>query len=127
MTDERSTGMRSLLLFLHIVTGTLGVLSGFVAVWLRKGSARHALAGNIFVVSMLTLSATGFTLALMKHEPGNVLGGALTFYLVATAWVTARRGDAGTGMFDWCAPLVVLPSRPMKSLMRSKRPSVQQD
>jgi hypothetical protein len=100
--------MRSLLLFLHVVTGTLGVLSGFVAVWLRKGSATHALAGNIFVVSMLTLSSTGFTLALMKHEPGNVLGGALTFYLVGTAWLTARRGDTGTGMFDWGALLLVM-------------------
>jgi hypothetical protein len=54
------------------------------------------------------LSSTGFTLAVMKHEPGNVLGGALTFYLVGTAWLTARRGDTGTGMFDWGALLLVM-------------------
>ncbi|MBZ5683280.1 MAG: hypothetical protein LAO24_24605 [Acidobacteriia bacterium] len=44
----------------------------------------------------------------MKSQPGNILGGALTFYLVATAWMTARRRDGRTGMFDWGALLVVL-------------------
>ena len=78
--------MRSPLLLLHITAGTLGMLSGFVAVFLRKGSRRHGLAGNVFVISMLSLSASGVYLAFMKSQPGNVLGGALTFYLVATAW-----------------------------------------
>lgn len=96
------------LLALHITAGTLGMLSGFVAAFLRKGSRRHGLAGNVFVISMLTLSASGVYLAIMKSQPGNILGGALTFYLVATAWKTARRRDGeGTGIFDWAALLVV--------------------
>ena len=57
---------------------------------------------------MLSLSASGVYLALMKHQPGNILGGALTFYLVATAWVIARRRDAETGIFDWGALVVPL-------------------
>jgi hypothetical protein len=73
-------------LFLHIASGTSGILSGFAASFFRKGSRRHALAGNVFVVSMLLLSATGASMALLRHEPGNVMGGALTFYMVATAW-----------------------------------------
>jgi uncharacterized membrane protein len=99
--------MRWPLLVLHIVAGTLGMLSGFVAVFLRKGSRQHALAGSVFVIAMLTLSATGVSLALIKSQPGNVLGGALTFYLVATAWRTARRRDGAPGMFDGIALLVV--------------------
>jgi len=91
----------------HILAGTLGMLSGFVAVFLRKGSRRHGLAGNVFVVSMLGLSASGVYLAIMKSQPGNILGGTLTFYLVATAWMTARRRDGEPGMFDWGALLVV--------------------
>ena len=85
--------MRSPLLFLHIIAGTLGMLSGFVAVFLRKGSRQHGLAGNVFVISMLCLSASGVYLAIMKSQPGNILGGTLTFYLVTTAWVTARRRE----------------------------------
>lgn len=100
--------MRSPLLILHIIAGTLGMLSGFVAVFLRKGSRQHGVAGNIFVISMLSLSASGMILALMKSEPGNVLGGAITFYLVATAWMTARRRIAETSLFDWGAFLAVL-------------------
>jgi len=100
--------MRSPLLLLHIVAGTLGMLSGFVAVFLRKGSRRHGFAGNIFVMAMLCLSSSGVFLAIMKHQPGNILGGALTFYLVATAWRTARRKDGEPGIFDCGAFLVVL-------------------
>jgi uncharacterized membrane protein len=84
------------ILLLHIASGTLGMLSGFVAVFLRKGSRRHALAGKVFVITMLILSSSGTYLAIKKQQPGNVLGGALTFYLVATAWLTARRKETGT-------------------------------
>jgi Predicted membrane protein (DUF2306) len=96
------------LLVFHICTGTLAMLSGFAAVSFRKGSRWHRVTGNVFALSMLCLSASGVYLALMKHEPGNVLGGALTFYLVATAWVIARRRDAETDIFDWGALLVPL-------------------
>jgi len=83
------------------------MLSGFVAVFLRKGSRRHGLAGNVFVITMLCLSSTGVFLAIMKSQPGNILGGTLTFYLVATAWMTARRKDGAPGIFDWGALLIV--------------------
>jgi len=96
------------MLLLHIVAGTLGMLSGFVAVFLLKGSRRHAVAGKVFVIAMLCLSATGVFLAVMKSQPGNILGGTLTFYLVATAWLTARRSDGESGIFDWGALLVAL-------------------
>lgn len=100
--------MRSPLLLLHIIAGTLGMLSGFVAVFLRKGSRRHGVAGSVFVIAMLCLSASGVYLAIMKSQPGNMLGGTLTFYLVATAWMTARRRDGAPGIFDCGALLVVL-------------------
>src|SRR5438132_7446969 len=95
-------------LLFHICAGTLGFLSGAVAVSFRKGSRRHALAGNVFVISMVSLAASGVYLALMKSQPGNILGGTLTFYLVATAWMTAKRSDGETGLFDWGALLVAL-------------------
>jgi len=96
------------LLPLHISAGIVGILSGAAAMSFRKGSARHALAGRVFVIAMLTLAASAVYLALMKHQVGNVLGGTLTFYLVTTAWMTARRGDGETGIFDWVALLIPL-------------------
>ncbi len=94
-------------LLLHICAGTLGFLSGVVAVCFRKGSLRHALAGKAFVISMMSLGASGAYMAMMKWQPGNILGGLFTFYLVATAWLSAKRKEASTGIFDWGALLVV--------------------
>ena len=84
------------------------MLSGFASAFLRKGSRRHAIAGNAFVVSMMILSSTGAYLALRKSQMGNFVGGAMTFYMVTTAWMTARRRNWGTGLLDWAAALVAL-------------------
>ena len=96
------------LLLLHIGAGTTGLLSGATAMCFRKGSRWHGAAGNVFFVSMLTMSGIGAFMAFMKSQPGNIIGGLLTFYLVATAWVTARRRNGQTGIFDWAALLVAL-------------------
>jgi hypothetical protein len=100
--------MRLPILVLHIAAGTIGMLSGFVAVFLLKGSRRHGIAGNIFVVSMLSMAAAGTYLAFMKAQPGNILGGTFTFYLVATAWMTVGRKEPETNIFDWVGFLVIL-------------------
>ena len=93
---------------LHICAGTVGILSGAVAVLFRKGSRRHGVAGNVFVMSMLSLASSGAYMAFVKSEPGNFLGGALTFYLVATAWLTARRREGESAFVDWGSLLVAL-------------------
>src|SRR5262249_50382720 len=96
------------ILIFHISSGTAGVLSGFLATSLRKGSPRHRITGNVFFISMLGLGVSGAYMAWMKSEPPNVLGGILTCYLVATAWITARRREGRPGIFDWVALLLVL-------------------
>ncbi len=93
---------------LHVSAGIVGILSGTAAMSFRKGSPRHALAGKIFVISMLTMAASAVYLAVLKHQNNNVGGGVLTFYLVATAWVTAKRRDGETSIFDWAALLIPL-------------------
>jgi hypothetical protein len=100
--------MRTPLLALHIAAGIMGLLSGTAAMVFRKGSRRHGLAGDVFVVSMLTMAACAVWLAILKHQPGNVVGGVFTFYLVATAWMTARRRDGSTSLFDWAALMIPL-------------------
>jgi uncharacterized membrane protein len=92
-------------LFFHISTATLGLLSGVAAMSLRKGSPWHRVAGNVFTISMLSMSASAAYLALMKAQTLNALVGCLTFCLVATAWLTARRKDPQTGIVDRSALL----------------------
>src|SRR5262245_62693598 len=68
-------------LVFHICVGILGLLSGTTALSFRKGSGRHRMSGNIFVVSMLSLGASGAYLGFTKHQTLNGLMGVLTFYL----------------------------------------------
>src|SRR6266705_646336 len=74
----------------------------------RKGSPRNVLAGKVFVASMLTMAAVAVYLAIVRHQPNNIGGGILTFYLIGTAWLTARRRDGETSRFDWIALLIPL-------------------
>ena len=96
------------ILVAHICAGTLGLVSGTAAICFRKGSPRHILAGRVFVVSMLTMAVAAVYLAIVKNQPNNIGGGVLTFYLIGTAWMTARRRDGETSRFDWLAPLIPL-------------------
>ena len=59
----------------HICAGTLGLLSGTAAMSFRKGSGRHARAGQIFVASMLTMAVAAVYLAIVRHQSNNIGGG----------------------------------------------------
>jgi hypothetical protein len=95
-------------LLVHICAGSIGLLSGTAALSFRKGSLRHILAGRVFVVSMLIMAAFAAYLGVVKHQPNNVGGGILTFYLILTAWLTAGRGDRQTSRLDWVLVLIPL-------------------
>jgi uncharacterized membrane protein len=92
----------------HICAGTVGLLSGTAAMCFRKGSPRHVLAGRVFVASMLTMAVAAVYLGIVSHEMNNIGGGILTFYLIGTAWLTARRRDGETSGFDWVVLLIPL-------------------
>ena len=96
------------ILVVHILGGTLGLFSGTAAMVFSKGSPRHILAGKVFVASMLTMAAAAVYLAVQRHQPNNIGGGILTFYLIGTAWLTARRRDGETSRFDWIVLLIPL-------------------
>jgi hypothetical protein len=89
------------ILIAHIFGGTLGLLSGTAALSFRKGSPRHVLAGKVFVASMLVMAVGAVYLGIVKHQPNNVGGGIFTFYLIGTAWLTAKRREGETGWLDW--------------------------
>lgn len=96
------------ILLVHICAGVLGMLSGTAALCFRKGSPRHVLAGRVFVASMLTMAAGAVYLAIVRHQPNNIGGGIVTFYLIGTAWLTARRRGGETSRADWLVMLIPL-------------------
>jgi len=96
------------IMLVHLCAGSAGLLSGTAAMSFRKGSPRHVLAGKIFVASMLTMAVAAVYLAITRHQPNNIGGGILTFYLIGTAWLTARRRDGETSRLDWVAMVIPL-------------------
>jgi uncharacterized membrane protein len=96
------------ILIIHILGGTLGVASGFAAMFFRKGSRRHRIAGDVFVVSMIVMGVAGAWIAFTKSQHANLLAGLLTAYLVSSAWSTVARKRPRTNALNVGLLLVVL-------------------
>jgi uncharacterized membrane protein len=96
--------MRLPLLILHILGGSIGLLSGTFAITVRKGSRLHRASGNVFTIAMLTLASSGLFLVILKSQTGNIIGSIITFYMISTAWLAGRRTN--TGPPEWGALLV---------------------
>jgi hypothetical protein len=83
------------LLLLHISAGMIGMVSGTAAIIFRKGSARHVLAGRVFVVAMVSMAASVTYLAYLKDQPSGIGGGIPNVLSGGHGWVTAKRRDGG--------------------------------
>lgn len=81
--------MNALGLF-HLISGTVAVGAGFVALAAPKGRPWHRMAGRVFVPSMLLMAVSGTALACLKPMPIAIIAGLLTIYLLLTAWLTVR-------------------------------------
>ena len=104
---KRDRTVRLPLLILHILAGTIGLLSGTVAMAVRKGGNLHRASGNVFTLAMLTLATSAFGLAILKSQQGNIVGSIGTFYLIGTAGLAGRRGER-TSLIDWSALFIGL-------------------
>lgn len=98
----------TLLVLLHILGGTLGLLSGFVALQAAKGARLHRRSGILFVYSMLTMALLGAGMAALAMHWIDVVAGLLAAYLVTTALTTVRPPTAGARRLDRAAMLFAL-------------------
>jgi hypothetical protein len=96
------------LLLLHICGAVVGLLSGSAALFLRKGSCWHRRTGNVFFISMLIMSGSASYLAIQKSQLINAIVGVLTFYMVATGWLTVMRKEGQAGLLEFGFLLVAL-------------------
>lgn len=76
----------------HIIAGSLALLSGYAALYARKGATLHRRAGIVFVYAMLTMALAGVLIAAVRRvAPAvNIPAGLLTGYLVITSLMTVR-------------------------------------
>lgn len=96
------------LLMIHVGAGALGIVSGTAALAVHKGEFAHRAFGTVFFISMLVMASTGAYLGLLMQHGALLVGGILTCYLVATAWLTVRRKAGTIGRIERFAPFVAL-------------------
>lgn len=94
---------------LHVGGGTVGLVSGFVAIFAPKGGKLHRAAGTVFFVSMLVMATFASYLAVVEPgQIGNLFGGTFVFYLLATAWLTVWRQEGTIGVPEKIALIAIL-------------------
>ncbi|MBV9044783.1 MAG: hypothetical protein JO294_06640 [Alphaproteobacteria bacterium] len=87
------------LILVHIAAGSTAILAGFTAAFSRKGEHLHRVAGKAFVAAMTVMAGAAIVLCTMLTKQGmaNLVAASFVLYLIATAWLTARRGDGRVG------------------------------
>ena len=91
----------------HIIAGSLGLLSGYTALYVTKGAPLHRRSGMVFVWTMLTMAFAGLLMAALRGVAVviNVPAAVLTAYLVTTALLTVRPRPA---LQRWLDPALML-------------------
>ena len=88
------------LLPIHIIAGSIAIIAGFISAFSVKGLKLHRKTGIVFVYSMVVLALSGAAIATLKHQPPNIIGGSLAFYMVVTAFLTVRPRDEWSRWVD---------------------------
>src|ERR1041384_8095765 len=84
-----TTGLPHWAIITHATAGMVGLVSGFLALAVRKGSRAHKVAGRTFVWAMVTMGVVATAIGAYEGRP-DVLGGVFTAYLVFTAMTAVR-------------------------------------
>lgn len=96
----------------HIIFGSIGLLSGFIALFSKKGARNHKTIGIVFVISMLLMAITGFYYALVHSVTITMLAALLTCYLVCTSWLSVQKrisfGGRTGSIFSVLSGLIVV-------------------
>ena len=104
-------------LFLHVAAGATALATFWTAAVLRKGSTRHRRVGQVFLVAMIGVLASGVPLTLGLIERGRPASALfLTFLLLLNAdgcwnaWRAIRLRQHRDAYFDglfWCITAIV--------------------
>jgi uncharacterized membrane protein len=89
LTLAASTGLGLISLAFHAGVGLIALVAGSVAIAARKGGKWHRRSGLVFVYTMIATGLTAVGIAVYEGKP-TVVAGALTAYLVFTAWTAVK-------------------------------------
>ena len=95
--------LNTALLAIHIVSGSIALLTATIAMITQKGGNRHVWAGRVYAVAMTLIFLTSIPLALLGSSILLMLVAVFSFYLVFAGWRFARNYTGKAHPVDWTA------------------------
>ncbi len=96
------------LLGIHIIGGSIALLSAAVAVATKKGGKQHRRFGKWYTAGMLGVFLTAVPLAFLKNNVFLFLIALFSFYLVFSGFRFARNKSGVPHVQDWIAVTTML-------------------
>ena len=93
----------SVLLIIHIASGSVALLASALALVTQKGGVRHVRAGRVYAAAMTLIFATAVPLAILGSSIFLLLIAVFSFYLVFAGWRFARNYTGKPHPVDWIA------------------------
>lgn len=93
----------AVLLAVHIVAGSVALLTAAVALVTQKGGVKHVRAGRVYATSMTVVFLTAVPLAFLGSSVFLLLIAVFSFYLVFAGWRFARNYSGSPHIVDWAA------------------------
>ena len=97
-----------LLLGIHILGGSIALLSAAVAVVTKKGGKQHRRFGKYYTAGMSCIFVTAVPLALLTNNVLLFLIALFSFYLVFSGFRFARNKSGAPHGQDWIAVMTIL-------------------
>ena len=89
-------------LIIHILSGSLGLLSGSAILFLRKGDARHKMIGRYFFWGMILAGVSSLILSQIRPNPFLFIVGVFTLYMNLTGkiYLKFKKKEVDANLLD---------------------------
>lgn len=98
-------------LVLHIIGGSLGLLSGLCNIIRKKGDRNHKLVGKVFFMSMLTAGISSLILSSLHPNSFLFIVGVFTLYMICSGQRCLKHKQVDKfklGFIDWAITICML-------------------
>ncbi|RYY24231.1 MAG: hypothetical protein EOO04_13335 [Chitinophagaceae bacterium] len=97
-------------LILHIISGSIALITGFLSMLNRKGSKPHRLTGKLFFAGMTGVFLTTIFIAWFKNLPFLFMVGFFSYYLACSGYRALKLKKLHAGQpaapIDWTVSII---------------------
>lgn len=86
--------LTSILLAVHVASGSVALIAAFVALAVQKGSPRHNLVGRVYFIAMMSVAITALPVSLIRPNALLFLVAIFSSYMAYAGWRLGRAARA---------------------------------